>query len=246
MGRADKAASSAALALARCEEKKGHLQQLELEICAQQSNAVNEACNAPAQVSKRIDSLQLRSCSSPTERFAHQLDLIYGTQQVVDKLQRRINCLQKHSAHSDVSTCCGCNCIHCCELRAQQKQEMAQTLELAAKVAVKHCGGYRGHSVGAVKTQGDAKHPQSAKHLRALRESANLYDEDRTACASVKTRPVTASPVCLRQRMMQPSSSSQAQKAELASPELSTGKLRPRSASCASCTTRRRVSNEDF
>merc|ERR1719473_1889249 len=92
--RADDAAQSAAQARVRCEEKKAQLHHLQMEMNAQLSSGNKEPCNSPSEVSKRIDSMYLKGCSSPNQRFAHQLDLTMGNHEVLEKLQGRIDKLQ--------------------------------------------------------------------------------------------------------------------------------------------------------
>jgi len=249
--RADNAAESAAQAQVRCQEKKAQLQQLKLEMDAQLSCENHEACQSPVavlEVSKRIDSLYLKGCSSPTERFAHQLDLTLGNHAVLDKLQKRIDSLEKG--------CCGhhgedrtCRCVRCWEVRAQREQKMAKVLGDAAEVARKQSDGYRGHSVGAVTA------PRAAKHLRSLQASAGLCEVS-TEGATDKNRPSPVSPVLMRRAKRQ--STLSASKFTSDPGCISTTQewfpamtplehRRPRSASCALEQSRRRhSSNTDF
>lgn len=235
--RADKAAQAAAQARERCEEKKRQTQHLTLEIDALQSCTDQEASNSPIEVAKRVDKRQLNGCSSPCERFAHQLDLAHGSQQVLDKLEKRINSLQKHCGHCGQSLAsCNCNCIHCWDVRAQKKQDVADTLRRAAEVAQKQMSDYPGNrssSVGAVSMR------SSAKHLRSLQEAAKLNVYEDSKCVSAEARPLSG---CMTKRRMsstQPCSPQVVAKAKL--PLLT----RPRSSSCVSAR-RRFKSNEDF
>lgn len=243
--RADNAAVAAAHAHTRCEEKKRQVQQLVLEIDAQQSSAVQEACNSPAAVAKRIDSVQLKSCSSPSERFAHQLDLIHGTRQVVGKLEKRIKMLQEHCGQcGECVTRCSCNCIDCWEVRAQKKQEMAQTLSLAAEAARKHCSGSQRRSVSAVKASSDTMKARAGRHRQSLQEAANLH-QDFTDCDDVAAK---TAPARLMRRVVRPASPCAAStKGELPAIKQSTHGYTPRSTSLGVSSNRRRiVSNEDF
>lgn len=243
--RADNAAQSAAQAQVRVEEKKTQLQQLKMEMDAQLSCEIDEACHSPLEVSKRIDSLYLKGCSSPTQRFAHQLDLTLGNKAIVDKLQKRIDSLEKgcnHHGEDVISRTC--NCVSCCEVRAQQKQKMAEVCGLVAEVARKQSGGYRGLSVGAVKV------PRAAKHLRLLQESAGLCELP-TDSAAGEDRPSSACP-CLMRRARRPSTSSSKSDpgciTKEAFPAMTPSEnRRPRSASCVlEQSRRRRSSNYNF
>lgn len=244
--RADDAAQSAAHAKVRCEEKKAQLQQLKMEMNTQLSSAVDETCNAPLEVSKRIDSLYLKGCSSPKDRFSHQLDLIHGNQVVLDKLQKRIDSLVKCCRRNgEDSASSGCHCIQCWEMRAQRTQKMAETCEMAAEVARKQSGGYRAQSAGAVKA------PRAAKHLRSLRQAANL-GEVTTECVPVQEIPSSAR---LLRRARQPSTPSAAKflsdhgktTQEGFPAIIASESSRPRSASCVLDKRRRsRFSSEDF
>jgi len=246
--RADDAAQSAAQEQVRCEKKKAQLQQLKMEMDAQLSNPSLEACNSPLAVSKRIDSLYLNGYSSPTQRFSHQLDLIHGNQIVVDKLQKRIDLLEKGCKnHGEDSTSCNCSCIHCCQVRAQKKQKMAETLALAAEVAQKQSCGHRGHSVAAV----EAGKTRAAKHLRSLQESAKLYEVP-TECAPAQDRPSSARLMRRTLRSSAPSASKFTSHPGSITQEglpavTHSESCRPRSASCVLEKSRRsRVSNADF
>lgn len=217
--RADDAALSAAQARARCEEKQEHLKHLVLEVDAQQSSAVDELCNSPSDLAKRVDLLQLKCCSSPSDRFAHQLDLIHGTHQVVEKLEKRIDSLQKQQ--------------NCWDVRVQKKQAKADTLRRAAEIADKQQHGYRASSVGAVNLRA------SAKHLKALQEAANLHEDSKLASTKVQ-------PILMRRTMPSGWRYSCPEAVSLTKPPSTTGS-RPRSASCAChATRRRRVTNDDF
>jgi len=246
--RADDAALVAAQAHTRCEEKKKQLQQLVLEIDAQQSSAVQEAFNSPSEVAKRIDSVQMKSCSSPSERFAHQLDLIHGTRQVVGKLEKRIKMLQEHCGQcGECVTRCSCNCIDCWEVRAQKKQEMAQTLSLAAEAARKHCSGSQRRSVSAVKASSGAMTARAGRHRQSLQEAANLH-QDFTDCDDVAAKSPKTAPARLMRRVVRPASPCAASaKGELPAIKQSTHGYTPRSTSLGVSSNRRRfVSNEDF
>lgn len=232
--RADDAALSAAQARARCEEKQEHLKHLVMEVDAQQSSAVEELCNSPSDLAKRVDLMQLKCCSSPSDRFAHQLDLLHGTHQVVEKLEKRIDSLQKHCGQckQDFSSCT-CNCIGCWDVRAEKKQAKADTLRRAAEIADKQQHGYRASSVGAVNVRA------SARHLKALQEAANLHEDSKLASTK-------AQPVLMRRTMPSDWRYSCPEAVSLTKPPSTTGS-RPRSASCAFLATRRRrVKNDDF
>jgi len=230
--RADKADLSAAQARSCCEEKKEHLKHLLIELDTQQSDAVTEACNSPAEVSKRVDHVQLKGCSSPCERFAHQIDLFNGTRQVVDKLQKRIESLNKH--HEKHSHSCTCKCIDCCEERMRKKQEVADTLRRAAVVAQKQTGGKQ-HGCRLSSSLGAVKARPSTRHLQSLQDAQKLRED--VSCAPVEAEPMRrTTPWCFK-----PSRDA----AEAKLPSL-TG-TRPRSASCVSRPSRRQyTSNEDF
>jgi len=246
--RADDAAQSVSQAQVRCDEKKAQLQQLKMEMDAQLSNPSPEACNSPLEVSKRIDSLYLKGYSSPTQRFSHQLDLLNGNHAVLDKLQKRIDLLEKGCKnHGEDSASLDCNCIHCCQVRLQKKQKMAETLELAAEVARKQTCGYRGHSVSTV----EAGKTRAAKHLRSLQESAKLC-EGPIECAPAQDRPSSACILRRTQRSSAPSASKfSSHSGSITSEGLPavthSENCRPRSASCVlEKSRRRRVSNENF
>lgn len=245
--RADDASLCAAQAHARCEEKKVQLQHLVIEIDAQQSNGLEEAFNSLPEVSKRVDSLQLTSWSSPSQRFAHQLDLISGTRQVVDKLQQRIDNLQKHCGQcGEDLTGCSCNCIHCWEVRAKKKHEMAVTLGHAAEAlyhATEATSHPRGQSVGAMKASSPTKQIRSPNHLRALQEAASLLEVSPKG-ASVEAKTKSSCP--LMRRATLPSSPSQAatQAGKPAMKLLTRGY--PRSKSCLHSNHRRTALNNDF
>lgn len=203
--RADDAALAAAQAHTRCEEKKKQLQQLVLEIDAQQSSAVQEAFNSPSEVAKRIDSVQMKSCSSPIDRFAHQLELIQGTRQVVDKLEKRIEKLRGHCGRcGECITRCSCNCIDCWEVRAQKKQEVAVTLSRAAEAARQHCSSSRPHSVGAVQPPKDTTKARCARHHQSLQEAANLHQILTDSSVAAHSRPTTSPARLMRRAMAQP------------------------------------------
>eukprot|EP00746_Dinoflagellata_sp_MGD_P068330 gnl/MRDRNA2_/MRDRNA2_28141_c0_seq1.p1 gnl/MRDRNA2_/MRDRNA2_28141_c0~~gnl/MRDRNA2_/MRDRNA2_28141_c0_seq1.p1 ORF type:complete len:278 (-),score=43.84 gnl/MRDRNA2_/MRDRNA2_28141_c0_seq1:280-1113(-) len=250
--RADNAAQSAAQARVRCEEKKAQLQQLKVEMDAQLSCENHEGCHSPAEVlevSKRIDSLYLKGCSSPTQRFAHQLDLTLGNHVVLDKLQKRIDSLEKgcrHHGEGMISRTC--HCVQCCEARAQREQKMAEVLGLVAEVSRKQSGGYRGHSVGVVTA------PRAAKHLRSLQKSAGLckastessVDKDGPlpACAHLMRRARRQSAPSASKFTSDPGCLSASQRIPATTPSEI---CRPRSASCVlEQNRRRRFSNEDF